>query len=132
IRLNASMTQNVVTYTVVLDVDNADGKLLPYLTADVRIAIEERKEAKLVPSAALRWRPNPDKATPDAREAFAAWLEDGEKGKPSLVWVEEKGFVRPVKVKTGLSDGTVTEILDGELEEGTPVVVGVKSPAQEK
>jgi HlyD family secretion protein len=132
IRLNASMTQNVVTYTVVLDVDNANGKLLPYLTADVRIVVGEQKEAKLVPSAALRWRPNLEQVTPGAREAFAAWLEDREKGKPAFVWVEEKGFVRPVKVKSGLTDGTVTEIIDGELEERTPVVVGVKSPAQEK
>ena len=57
IRLNASMVHNVVTYTVVIDVDNADGKLLPYLTARVQFQVEERPKVLLVPNVALRFRP---------------------------------------------------------------------------
>ena len=57
IRLNASMTQNVVTYTVVISVDNAAGRLLPYLTARLQFEVEARKGVLLVPNAALRWQP---------------------------------------------------------------------------
>jgi HlyD family secretion protein len=57
IRLNASMVQSVVTYTVVVDVDNTGGKLLPYLTARLEFEVERRPGVLLVPNAALRWRP---------------------------------------------------------------------------
>ena len=57
IRLNASMTQNVVTYTVVVAVDNSGGRLLPYLTARLQFEVETRKGVLLVPNAALRWQP---------------------------------------------------------------------------
>ena len=57
VRLNASMTQSVVTYTVVVEVENKDNKLLPYLTARLKFEVEERKDVLLVPNAALRWQP---------------------------------------------------------------------------
>ena len=57
IRLNATMTQNVVTYTVEVDTDNSGGKLFPYLTANVTFIVGERKNVLLVPNAALRWTP---------------------------------------------------------------------------
>jgi HlyD family secretion protein len=60
IRLNAIMTQNVVTYTVVITVDNSDLRLLPYLTANVKFKVDERKDVLLVSNTALRYRPNPD------------------------------------------------------------------------
>ncbi|HEX3600652.1 MAG TPA: efflux RND transporter periplasmic adaptor subunit [Lacipirellulaceae bacterium] len=61
IRLNAIMTQNVVTYTVVITVDNSDLRLLPYLTANVKFQVDERKNALLVSNTALRYHPTPDK-----------------------------------------------------------------------
>ena len=51
------MTQNVVTYTVVVATDNSDGKLLPYLTANLQFEIDQRSDVLLVPNAALRWKP---------------------------------------------------------------------------
>jgi HlyD family secretion protein len=60
IRLNAIMTQNVVTYTVVITVDNSDLKLLPYLTANVKFEVDERKDVLLVSNTALRYHPAPD------------------------------------------------------------------------
>jgi HlyD family secretion protein len=69
IRLNATMTQNVVTYTVVIATDNADMKLLPYLTADLKFEVDNRKDVLLVPNSALRWQPtSADQIAPDARE----------------------------------------------------------------
>ncbi|HEV2950222.1 MAG TPA: efflux RND transporter periplasmic adaptor subunit [Gemmataceae bacterium] len=137
IRLNATMTQNVVTYTVVVSTDNSDGKLLPYMTANLDFEIDRHPNALLVPNAALRWQPAPQQVAPDARADFVKTLRAAKgtpEGKPpekakdghdrGRVWVEDGEFVRPVKVRTGLSDGTMTEITGGDLQEGTPVVIG--------
>ena len=72
IRLNASMTQNVVTYTVVIAVDNSSGRLLPYLTARLQFEVETRKGVLLVPNAALRWQPLVQDIVPEAREDYCA------------------------------------------------------------
>jgi HlyD family secretion protein len=138
IRLNASMTQNVVTYTVVIAVDNSSGRLLPYLTVRVQFEVEGREHALLVPNAALRWHPTLQNVIPGAREKYALALRrqtpaNGEKS-PSeslskedasgLVWIRQGDLVQPVEVKTGLSDGVVTEICGSELNEGTEIIVG--------
>jgi HlyD family secretion protein len=57
IRLNATMTQNVVTYTVVVDTDNSNGKLLIYLTTNLKFEIERHNNVLQVPSMALKWHP---------------------------------------------------------------------------
>jgi HlyD family secretion protein len=80
IRLNASMTQNVVTYTVVVTADNSSGKLLPYLTANLQFEVAQHDAVLLVPNAALRWRPQPQQVAPDAREAFVKGPGRSEKG----------------------------------------------------
>jgi HlyD family secretion protein len=72
VRLNASMTQNVVTYTVEVTTDNASGTLLPYLTANVQFEVSRREDVLTVPNAALRWTPQEDQVAPDVREAMAA------------------------------------------------------------
>ena len=69
IRLNANMTQNVITYTVVVSADNPDLKLLPYLTADVKFEVEQHHNVLLVPNAAVRWIPKPEQIVPGAEEA---------------------------------------------------------------
>jgi HlyD family secretion protein len=110
VRLNAAMSQNVVTYTVEVNSDNSSGKLLPYLTANLQFDVDKRKSALLVPNAALRWRP------PQSQPA----AEQG----TSNAWIEDKGSVRPVKLHLGLTDGAWTEILAGDLAEGQPVITG--------
>ncbi len=74
IRLNASMTQSVVTYTVVVDVDNTGGKLLPYLTARLQFEVEERTNILRVPNAALRFQPQIHHVALEDRAAFATAL----------------------------------------------------------
>jgi HlyD family secretion protein len=145
-RLNASMTQNVVTYTVVISTDNSKGELLPYLTANVQFIANEKSDALLVPNAALRWRPQVSLVAPDIRDAYARSLRQKQNQKAAaaqqggapapapaaekerhdrgMVWVADGGFVRPVRVQIGLSDGTSTEILGGDLHEGMHVVTG--------
>jgi HlyD family secretion protein len=70
IRLNATMTQNVVTYTVVISAENPDLKLYPYLTADVDFEIDNRTDVLLVPNAALVWQPSPNLIAPDVRDSI--------------------------------------------------------------
>ena len=69
VRLNATMTQNVVTYTVEVNTDNFDGKLLPYLTANVQFETGRRDDVLMVPNAALRWNPKPDQIDSKFRQA---------------------------------------------------------------
>jgi HlyD family secretion protein len=142
IRLNASMTQNVVTYTVVISVNNSDLKLLPYMTANVKFEVDERSDVLLVPNAALRYKPGPElieggdvrdgeapaEATPGhrtgRRDKTAA--EIAEKGR---MWqVGESGKLKPLEVQIGLSDGVVTEISGGDVQEGDDVVTGEARP----
>jgi HlyD family secretion protein len=138
IRLNASMSQNVVTYTVVVSVDNSGGRLLPYLTARLQFEVEAREGVLLVPNAALRWQPRVQNVVPEARGDYALALQHrapttGETGRSvsppedepgGVLWIQQGDFVRPVKVRVGLSDGVITEISGGELVEGVEIVVG--------
>jgi HlyD family secretion protein len=133
IRFNATMTQNVVTYTVVVDTDNSSGTLYPYLTANLQFQISKSDNVLLVPNGSLRWMPTKvEQVAPDARDAYAKSQRRKEKdGAPAkegaargTVWVQDGEFVRPVKVKTGHSDTLMTEIIGGDLEDGAQVVVG--------
>jgi HlyD family secretion protein len=139
IRLNASMVQNVVTYTVVVSVDNTSGRLMPYLTARLEFEVEGRKGVLLVPKSALRWQPRTQNLPPEAREAYARILQararasEGETahakpGEPreGVVWEQQGEFVRAVPVKVGLSDGLNVQVEGRGLDDGTKVVVGVE------
>ena len=133
IRLNASMTQNVVTYIVEVTTDNSDGKLLPYLTANVKFIMGRLNNILMVPNAALRWSPRLEQIAP----GYNGGLATGSGGTPSpgndppaetrrnsTVWLPRDNFVRPVTVRLGLSDGTVTEVQSDDLKEGLEIVVG--------
>lgn len=130
VRLNATMTQNVVTYTVVVTVDNREGRLLPYLTTNLKFEIDRRTGVLLVPNAALRWQPQPGQVAPEARDALArASATGGEAPDRGWVWVAEQRFVRPVAVQIGLSDGLTSEIRSEALRQGDAVVVGERAAA---
>jgi len=78
VRLFAQMTSNVVTYLAEITVDNTDGKLRPYLTANVQFVVAEREKALVVPNAALRyWPSSPDLVVPEARESLAQLTSGG-------------------------------------------------------
>jgi HlyD family secretion protein len=137
VRLNATMTQNVVTYTVEVNTDNSNSKLLPYLTANVRFIVGERHDVLLVPNAALRWNPQPDQVAREFREKKQPGKRSGPPGggpaspqagqkEPGrkVVWVPQGNLVRPVSVRAGLTDGTLTVVEGSGLKEGTLVVVG--------
>jgi HlyD family secretion protein len=133
VRLNAAMTQNVVTYTVEVNADNSDGKLLPYLTANAQFLTGERHNALLIPNAALRWRPDAALIQPQCRLAWASpppgAPDPPPQRHPPTVWVQDGDFVRPVQVTVGLSDGTETEVEGNTLGEGTNVILGLQFAA---
>lgn len=135
VRLNATMTQNVVTYTVEIITDNSNGKLLPYLTANVTFIVGKRQNVLLVPNTALRWTPQVSQVLPEFRGNSGKAPAPEAQAKPSgragkeepasgVVYVPEKNLVRPVYVTLGLSDGSQMQVESSELKEGTPVVVG--------
>jgi HlyD family secretion protein len=140
VRLNAAMTQNVVTYTVEVSTDNADGKLLPYLTANVQFIIGNHQNVLTVPNAALRWIPRDDQIAPDINRASLAEHGGLISGPPSTasqsgksesqrtIWVMKGNFVRPIVVNMGLTDGKVTEISGADLSEGMQVAIGDQAP----
>ena len=122
IRFNATMTQNVVTYTVEVITDNSSGKLFPYLTANVKFVVSNSKNVLLVPNAALRWSPKPEEIASEFRN-----VSQGEKisdAAEGVVWTQQGSFVRPIKVRLGQSDGSKTEANGDELKEGLQVVTG--------
>ncbi len=138
IRLNASMTQNVVTYTVLVNTDNSDGKLLPYLTANLRFEVSKHSQVLLVPNSALRWSPKEQLVSPEFRSDFIrsqrrkkgpggegpAISTEKEPHDQGTLWIQDGKFVRPVKVQLGLTDGLNSEIETNELQEGDAIVVG--------
>jgi HlyD family secretion protein len=126
VRLNATMTQNVVTYTVEVTTDNSDGRLLPYLTANVQFEVGRRQNVLAVPNAALRWWPRADQIPQQYREVTAP--TGGEPHLTGIVWVEQDYSLRPIVVTTGLTDGTMTEVEGGDLAEGMRAVVGEETP----
>jgi HlyD family secretion protein len=141
VRLNATMTQNVVTYTVEVITDNSSGKLLPYLTANVQFEVVRSSNVLLVPNTALRWSPTSKEVASEYRKAFIsneAQNENSESNQQSspdsdtptavdgIVWVQQGSYVRPIKVRLGLSDGLKTEVQGDELKEGLEVIVGEK------
>jgi HlyD family secretion protein len=134
VRLNAAMTQNVVTYTVEVDTENPDQILLPYLTANVRFILANAFNVLLVPNAALRWMPSSRDQIALAYRATAPEIggdpqEPKGKADSGTIWLKSGGSVKPVQVKLGPSDGANTAVSADELREGQLVVIGETSAA---
>ena len=130
VRLNASMTQNVVTYTVEVNTDNSSGKLLPYLTANVKFIISDRHDILMVPNAALRWAPKPDQKKKEKGSSRESALETEitenavEGYTAGQIWSIKNSIPESVSVQVGLSDGNMTEILTDRVKEGDLIVIG--------
>jgi len=134
IRLNPTTVQNVVTYDVVVDVSNDDLKLLPGMTAFVRIKVGEVRGVLKVPNQALRFKPKSgDKKSHhsgggggkdggDTPVRLKAGVE------PQRVFILSHGKPKKVRVKTGLTDGKFTEITSGDLKDGDEVITGEEQP----
>src|SRR5687767_6890847 len=164
-RLNPVNVQNVVTYNVVINVDNPEQKLKPGMTANLTITIDERNDVLKVPNSALRFTPQDatrqrsgsangrqgqgagqgqgqgrrrqqgENATGNAQGAQGA-QGDGQSrfapasapvlpGQVRVVWVlGQDGKPERRRITVGLSDGSATEIVEGDLREGDMVITG--------
>jgi HlyD family secretion protein len=123
--------QNVVTYDVVVDVDNKGGALRPGMTATTRIVKAERDDVLTVPQAALRYRPDGARGRGGAAGANRPAGGGGAGGggaHRARVWVVRDGKPVAVTVTLGLDDGTTTEIAGGELHEGDQVILTEAGP----
>lgn len=139
VRLAPINVQNVVTYNVVVAVDNQDLRLKPGMTANVSIVVAQKEQVLKVPNAALRFTPpRSDRAEGGSAEGrpvkaegrpAASRLSSGtaESGNPTRkVWKQdESGEPVAVSVQTGISDGVSTEIVGGSLGEQDTVIVGL-------
>ncbi|MBP9839352.1 MAG: efflux RND transporter periplasmic adaptor subunit [Proteobacteria bacterium] len=124
VRLNATLSQNVVIYIVEVSTDNSSGRLLPYLTANAKFEVSNIEDTLMVPSAALRWKP---------KNELATLAENAEKAKDeAFIWVDVEGVLKMIKVKVGDSDGINTAIQTTDLKEGDAVIVGVDEPEASK
>lgn len=121
IRLNPTITSNVVTYNVVVSVDNPDEILLPGMTAYITITTQTKPDVLMVPNAALRFRPA---TTTEASRTPSALAAGPRKRAPeSQVHLLRGGKIETVVVQTGITNGRVTEITGGDLREGDTAVV---------
>jgi len=128
---NAPITvQNVVTYDTVIGVSNPELKLKPGMTANVSIVSAHRDDALKIPNSALRFRLPNENPTPAAKRdpstGGGRQTTRGERRPERSVYVLASGELKPARVtiKTGISDGVATEIVEG-LKEGDRVVTGV-------
>ena len=144
---NAPITvQNVVTYNVVIGVDNTDLRLRPGMTANAAIIVARRDDVLKVPNQALRFKPasakggekpgGPSAASAGKRDGAGkggapegARREGGEGKSKQKVWLlGPQGEPALVEVKAGVTDGAFSELVEGELKEGDEVIVGVDMP----
>ncbi|HEV7238516.1 MAG TPA: efflux RND transporter periplasmic adaptor subunit [Thermoanaerobaculia bacterium] len=153
IRYNAQVNQNVVTYPVILEVENPEGRLRPKMTANVTIDVDTVRDVMRVPNAALRFKPpqqeGDDKGSKasggtggDASQRMArsgqgggpagaaSQLPRGRRGATAaktqtvyLLGAEKK--LTPVEIRTGITDGRFTQVVSGTLKEGDTVIVGL-------
>lgn len=141
VRLEPKTNAGVVTYTAVIDVDNASGLLLPGMTANASIVTAARTNVLRVPNAALRFRPTGGEAAaassfpppaappPQAEEGTRPPPPDGATVKTLYVLLDD-GTLRRTDAFCGITDGAWTEILPGgPLAEGDPIVTGRNKPA---
>ena len=149
VRLQPVVEQNVVSYTTIIDVPNADLKLKPGMTATLTMEVARADGVLRVPNAALRFRPTaevfasldqepPSFARQDASRQQARQSRprtevgtsgtNNERTPRAAVWLLQDGKLRPIRVETGISDGAMTAIVGGSLDENAQVVTGVTTP----
>ena len=137
------IVQNVVTYDIVIGVDNTDLRLKPGMTANVSIILARQEDVLKIPNQALRFKPGlvkgGDKAGGQAAVASEKREGSGRSGFPEgkgregsggrskpTVWTRTpQGELTPLEIKTGITDGTYTELVEGALKEGDEIITGL-------
>lgn len=109
VRNKAVTTSNVVTYSVIIGIDNSDLKLKPGMTANVEIITSEKENALLVPSSALR-----------------VYMDENARYKEKGIWILKKSKPERINIEEGISDDNNTEIISNDIKQGDIVIVAKK------
>lgn len=112
IRLESTTTNNVVTYTVIISVDNSEGFVIPGMSANVSIIANEIKDVLTVPSQALKFTPT------DKQYAGKKYDKQG-------IWLLTKSGIKRYDIELGASDDTKVQIISNEIKEKDKVIVGI-------
>jgi HlyD family secretion protein len=147
VRLQSTTSENVVNYTAVVSVANPERKLLPGMTARVEFLTNSAEDVLKVANAALRFKPeagvipspaegagsSASSVTRDAnrggsRAARGMTRTRGTTQSGTLYTVDEKGALKAIRVRTGITDGSTTEVRGRDLKEGTKVIAGTAQP----
>ncbi|WP_010584513.1 efflux RND transporter periplasmic adaptor subunit [Schlesneria paludicola] len=152
VRLSPTVTQNVVTYPVIVTAPNAELKLLPGMTASLSFQVAFRNEVIKVPNGALRYYPDPKHVRPEDIPILEGHQDtmgnqdddDAQQNSKQMsadertqlrkqrdrrhVWIQEGNLLRAVAVSVGLSDSKYSELVEGDLEPGQKVVTGIQQP----
>ncbi len=147
VRLNPTTQQNVVTYDVVVAVDNPEQILLPGMTAYVNITTAQQDDVLMVPNAALRLHlseanaksgsakpadagnSNPDRpAAANNHGGHSDGEHEAAGGTRGTVYVLDNGQPKAVRIVTGITDNRMTELVGGELKEGDTIITADRQP----
>lgn len=110
VRISPTTVSNVVTYTVIVSVDNDDGKLKPGMSANVSIITNKKENALCIDNAAMRFTP--------------VEITNGKKFKEQGIWILRKNKPARINIKTGITDSDFTEIISNEIQEGDDAIIG--------
>jgi HlyD family secretion protein len=134
IRLQPVTVQNVVNYVVIIEVPNPELKLMPGMTANIEVTIDEQKDVFKVPVSALHFTPpaeyaqrpmgNTDGHKPNEMERVR--IAGGDKTTEGILWILKSDSLQPLQVMTGISDGAFVAV-DGLLTTGDVVVTGMNN-----
>lgn len=116
VRLSPTTVSNVVTYTVIVDVNNEDLKIKPGMTANVSIITNKSENVICVPNIALKFTPN----------------TDGQKYENQGIWILDKNKPKRVDIEAGASNDSVTEIISNTISEGDRVITGALGKEKDK
>jgi len=152
VRLQSTTTDNVVNYTVVVSVPNSDGKLLPGMTARVEFLTKSAENVLKVPNAALRFKPTDAElaalkaarqktATSTSTASTTSTTTSGRRGSWSgthsgssnfgtLYYLDANGTLAVARVKTGINDGSNTEVTGRNIKEGMKIIAGTVGTTQ--
>ncbi len=151
IRFQPVVTSNVVTYTVIVQASNPDKKLMPGMTANITIIVAEAKDACLIPSKVLRFKPDstllaeyfrsvnekPDTSRRSKRGQYnpgkkfnGSHVMNNQESNRSTVWIKSGNDIHPVHIVTGINNEIDVQVVSG-LKEGEDVVTAINTPASE-
>ena len=129
IRKNATTTNNVVTYPIIVEAENPDEMLFPGMTANISVETARAENALAVTSAAFRFRPKSDEMTSAAAASLDAPSQPGQR-RIKAVWVKnDAGKLDRIVVEDGISNDAFTELKGPVSLEGKDVVIGYETPA---